>query len=481
MRRFTFLSVAAGALVAGSSPVIALDSPALTLARQLNEAFIQVADEVSPSVVIIEVTLKADESDNQGSWWDLLPPEDRPFRHRHHHGAQHMEGEGSGVVVSPDGYILTNNHVVENAEQITVRFKDGRTFEGEVKGTDPASDIAVIKIKATGLKPAKLGDSDATRVGEFVLAIGAPFTLSYSVTFGHVSAKGRSFTEETPAYSDQDFIQTDASINPGNSGGPLVNLYGEVIAINTMIEGMNTGIGFSVPINLAKRVKDHLIAEGKFTRSWIGVGIKGLQDFDAYKSLDKDLAPSTDSGVVITAIMAGGPASKSDLHPGDVIVSVENKKVETARQLQEAVTATTPGHVLTLNIVRNKEHLAVKVQTAALPDDSGVAQNKAQPDQGGAEIPGFGLTLHTLTKELADHYGVQDGSGVIVTAVAEDSAAATQGLAEGDVITQVNRHPVASVRQFRQALRGVDPKKGVLLDLLSEGSPKMLILKADEQ
>ena len=165
------------------------------------------------------------------------------------------------------------------------------TSTREVKGTDPESDIAVIKIKATGLTPAKLGDSDSTRVGEFVLAIGAPFALSYSVTFGHVSAKGRSFEGDTAGYADQDFIQTDASINPGNSGGPLVNLYGEVIAINTMIEGMNTGIGFAVPINLAKRVKDHLIAEGKFTRSWIGIRIEDLRDDPDYQSSRRQTGP----------------------------------------------------------------------------------------------------------------------------------------------------------------------------------------------
>src|SRR5208282_4435837 len=192
MHRFipAFYCLSAAALMAGGMSVMALDSPALTLARQLNEAFIEVADKVSPAVVVIEVTEKI--RDGEGSWWDLLPPEDRPRHHRHRHGSrpETVVGEGSGVVVSEDGYILTNDHVVENADKIVVRFKDGRSYDGEIKGTDPESDIAVVKIKARGLTPARLGNSDSTRVGEFVLAIGAPFALSYSVTFGHVSAKG---------------------------------------------------------------------------------------------------------------------------------------------------------------------------------------------------------------------------------------------------------------------------------------------------
>jgi len=323
-----FYGLSAAALMGGGTSVLALDSPALTLARQLNEAFIEAADRVSPAVVVIEVTEKVRDGGEEVPWWDLLPPEDRRH-HRHRRGSrpETVEGEGSGVVVSEDGYILTNDHVVENADKIVVRFKDGRSYDGEIKGTDPESDIAVVKIKARGLTPAKLGDSDSTRVGEFVLAIGAPFALSYSVTFGHVSAKGRSFD----GYADQDFIQTDASINPGNSGGPLVNLYGEVIAVNTMIEGINTGIGFAVPINLAKRVKDHLIAEGKFTRSWIGIYIEELREYPEFKNLDKPLAPDTEDGVVVTALAANGPASKSDLRTGDVIVSVEGKTVKTAR------------------------------------------------------------------------------------------------------------------------------------------------------
>ena len=482
LRRFIpgFYCLSALAFLAGSGSVPALDSPALTLARQLNDAFIEVADKVSPAVVVIEVTQKVRDGDAEAPWWDLVPPDDRPRRHRHRHDSrpEKVRGEGSGVVISDDGYILTNDHVVDNAEKILVRFKDGRVYEGTVKGTDPESDIAVLKIKARGLTPARLGDSDGTRVGEFVLAIGAPFALSYSVTVGHVSAKGRNFEGETGGYADQDFIQTDASINPGNSGGPLVNLYGEVIAINTMIEGMNTGIGFAVPINLAKRVKDHLIAEGKFTRSWIGVYIEDLREDPEYKNLDKSLAPDTDDGVVVVGMTANGPASKSQLRASDVIVSVEGKTVRTARELKDSIILQPPGHVLMLGVVRGKEHLSIKVRTEALPVDASLAEARRQADAQSVS-PAFGLSVQPATRELAEQYGVEPNPGVIVTAVERDSLADEKGIQPGDIITQINRQPVTNLKQFHQALKAADPKKGLMMNLISNGSNRMVILQDD--
>jgi serine protease Do len=467
-------------LMTGGTSVLALDSPALSLARQLNEAFIEVADKVSPSVVVIEVTEKV--SDDDDSWLDLLPPEERQRHHFHRHNSRPhtVEGEGSGVIVSADGYILTNDHVVENADTIKVKFKDGRSFDAEIKGTDPESDIAVIKIKAKGLTPATLGDSDSTRVGEFVLAIGAPFALSYSVTFGHVSAKGRSFEGQTGGYADQDFIQTDASINPGNSGGPLVNLYGEVIAINTMIEGMNTGIGFAVPINLAKRVKDHLIAEGKFTRSWIGIEMLGLREYEEHEDPDKQLAPDTDEGIVVMGMLDNSPASKSGLRLGDVIVSVEGKTIKTARELKDSIALQPPGHVLALNIVRGKEHLSVKVQTEALPADAELAAAKPRPNTE-AKSPVFGLSVQTMSADLAGQYGVAPGVGVVVTAVESDSPAAENGIQEGDVITDINRQRITSPQQFRQALKAANAKKGIKVYVKRNGSSRLVILKDDGQ
>jgi serine protease Do len=442
-------------------------SPALDLARQLNEAFIEVADEVSPAVVVIDVRQKVKGSDEGGSFWNILPPELRRHFQSHSSHQQVLEGEGSGVIISPDGYILTNNHVVEDADEIVIRLKDGRTFDGEVKGTDPQSDIAVVKIKATGLPAAKLGDSDKARVGEFVLAIGAPFELSDTVTVGHVSAKGRSFEEA----ADQDFIQTDAKILPGNSGGPLVNLYGEVIGINTMIEGLDTGIGFAVPINLASRVKDHLITEGKFSRSWLGIEIRELKDDKDYLSLESKLAPDTRDGVVVEEIRPGGPASKSELRPGDVIIAVDGKTIQTTRQLRNEISEKPAGKATMLTVVRGKEHLDIKAIPAPVPTkEELIVKTSVEPAN-------VGLTVKTLTKEMADEQGIDFVQGVVVTSIEQNSLADERGIKAGDVITEVNRQRVTSLRQFREAVKTSDPKHGLMLNLISDGASRFVVLK----
>jgi serine protease Do len=464
--------LAAAAVMASGPRAEAKDSPALDLARQLNEAFVEAADKVSSAVVVIDIRQKVNgkESDDGGSFWDILPPELRRHFREHGGGHQHwLSGEGSGVIITADGYILTNNHVVEDADQIVVRLKDGRAFAGEVKGADAESDIAVVKIKATGLTPAKLGDSDATRVGEFVLAIGAPFELNDTVTVGHVSAKGRSFEQD----ADQDFIQTDAKILPGNSGGPLVNLYGEVIGINTMIEGLDTGIGFAVPINLAKRVKDHLISEGKFTRSWLGIIIHELKSDSDYLSLDEKLAPDAQDGVVVDAISPEGPASKSDLRPGDVITAVDGKPIQSLHQFREEIAGKKPGASANLAVVRGKEHLTVKATTGSMPTrDELTVTSQGEPAN-------FGLTVKGLTKESAAQYGIDLLSGVLVVAVEQDSPADLHGIKAGDVITEINRKRISTPRQFRDAVISADAKRGLMVNLVSDGSRKFVVLKDD--
>jgi serine protease Do len=466
----------AAALALGCAEASAKDSSPLDLARQLNEAFIQVADAVSPAVVIIEVVEKPSEGSDDGSLWDLLPRGVNPHNRKRSRQPK-LQGEGSGIVVSPDGYILTNDHVVENADTIKVRFKDGREYVGEVKGTDPESDIAVVKIKATGLTTAKLGDSDAARVGEFVLAIGAPFALSYSVTVGHVSAKGRTFENEMGGYADQDFIQTDASINPGNSGGPLVNLYGEVIAVNAMIEGMNTGIGFAIPINLAKKVMNHLINEGRYTRSRIGIGIDELRNERDYLSLDRKLTPDAQEGIVVKEILPDGPAAKSELHSGDVITAVDGKAVQTSRQLKDEIAGKKPGQPTVLSVVRGKDHLSIKVTPEALPSEQELTAKSRSESSGEVVDAPLGLTVQALSKALADQYGIGVTAGVIVTAVEQDSPADQQGIKAGDVITEVNRKHVSNPRQYREALKTADAKGGLMLNLLSDGTSRFVVLK----
>src|SRR6267142_3035098 len=264
----------------------------IEIARQLNQAFVDVAEKVTPAVVVINVIQKAtvitSDEDNDDST-DLGPREfPRQFPLPYEELPQEKAfGQGSGVIIREDGYILTNGHVIEDADKITVRLHDGRVFKGKVRGVDPKSDVAVIKIDAKELPVAALADSTKTRVGEFAIAIGAPFSLDYSVTYGHVSAKSRSNIIEGAggAVMDQDFIQTDANINPGNSGGPLVNINGEVIGINTLIRGLHTGIGFAIPSSLAKEVSDQLISDGRYTRSWLGVGIAPLREHAELRDL----------------------------------------------------------------------------------------------------------------------------------------------------------------------------------------------------
>ena len=466
------LSIAAvtgisAALLAAGAPTTVPESKPLDLARELNEAFVQVADKVSSCVVVIEVAEKDTDEDSGNPLRRFFQAPSRPHRWQ-----RHDEGEGSGVIITDDGYILTNNHVVENADKITVRLRDGRKFTATVKGTDPESDVAVIKIDATGLPTAVLGDSDRTRVGEFVLAIGAPFDLSYTVTVGHVSAKSRAFNDDNTGPVDQDFIQTDASINPGNSGGPLVNLYGEVIGLNAMIEGMNRGIGFAVPINLARNVKDHLIAEGKFVRSWLGVQIQSLRDDDEYR----DFVQGVTDGVVVRGIEPESPAASSSLKLGDVIVAVDGKSVATARQLKDDISGTAAGRTVNLAVIRDKARVTVPVKLASMPGSEEMSKNNAAPSNTSPESNAFGLTVEALNKETSRKYGTDETAGILVTGVEDGSPADDTGIQEGDVITEVNRKPVLTLRQFREALKAGDPKVGELINLVSKGARRLVVL-----
>ncbi len=463
----------------------------LELARQLNQAFIDVADRVSPAVVVIRVAHKASHMDAEGEenpYLDLLPPQFRQQLEEHREqqrrereknrrpGRRPMfDGQGSGVVIRKEGYILTNRHVVDGAERIKVLFKDGSEFDGEVRGVDAQSDVAVVKInpgKKT-LAVASLADSDKTRVGEFAIAIGAPFELDYSVTFGHVSAKGRTGIVQDGTM-DQDFLQTDASINPGNSGGPLVNIEGEVIGINTLIRGMQTGIGFAIPSNLAREIAERLIADGKFVRAYLGVRIEPLKGDTEYR----DLITGVKDGVVVTAIPPGGPAARSDLKPGDVIVLVEGRPVSTAQQLKNEIRGKKIGSTVTLDVHRFGRNIKVKVKLDAWPDDSEpVLAKRREPEDD--KTGSFGLTVQTVTKDLAEQFGVEKGDGVIVTEVERDSVAALKGIRPGDIITELNGKPVTTLKEYRQYLKEADAKRGVVVIYSSRGTSKVEVLRED--
>ena len=460
----------------------------LDLARQLNQAFVEVAERASPSVVVINVVnqpgsfLDLDEQDD-GEPMDSLPPSfwHRFRRQQEEPPSEKPQSQGSGVIVRKNGFILTNRHVVQDAEKIEVRLRDGRSFPATIQGIDPQSDIAVLKIDADNLPAARFADSSAVRVGEFAIAIGAPFNLDYSVTFGHVSAKSRSnvIPGDEGSSMDQDFIQTDANINPGNSGGPLVNIEGEVIGINTLIEGIRSGIGFAVPSNLAKEVADQLIARGKFTRAWLGVGIIALRDDSEYG----DLVPNVKDGVVVQSIVPGSPAAKSGVHPADVITAVDGKTVATAQQLRNEVRGKTIGHAIALDVVRDGQTMQIKVKPVEYVDPELAAVKSSNPSAETAPA-GLGITVNAITPELAGQYGVTQTHGVIVTAVERNSPAARKGIKPGDLITGLRTFgnkslSINSPTQFTDSLKSADLRKGIVLQLMTDDTARFEVLKPE--
>jgi serine protease Do len=459
------------------------------LVHQLNEAFVAVAEKVSPTVVVVDVVSKpppmdapadgddSTESDSPDFW--------RFFHRQFDEPSDPPEGQGSGVIIRQDGYILTNSHVVENPQTIQVRLRDGRSFKATVRGVDAKSDLAVLKIETNGLPVAVFGDSARTRVGEFAIAIGAPFNLDYSVTFGHVSAKGRSNLIEGLAgrTADQDYIQTDANINPGNSGGPLVNIDGQVIGINSLIRGFHTGIGFAIPSNLAKEVSEQIIAQGKFTRAWLGVGIVALRDAPNVRGAVKGV----DDGVIVSEIESAGPAAKSELKLHDIIMAIDGTPIGTAQQLRNQVRGKPIGQPIMLQVFRpntggDGKVVQISVSPAEWVEAPVVAAKPTKRSvPADTTATGLGLTVHRLTGELADHLGIEHKEGVLVVAVQEDSPAAHGGIEPGDVITSIDLQPVTNPKQFSELIKKGNPKKGIRLNLVSGRTKRFEVLKEESQ
>src|SRR6201987_5104047 len=341
--------------------------------HQLNNAFAKVFETVAPSVVIIEVSKKNDQSETSpldDLFFQGPPDENNPRRNPG--TPRPVQSEGSGFIVRPDGYIFTNFHVVEGADKIDVKLRDGRNFSATEIGTDEKTDIAVIKIDAKDLPVVQLGDSDAVRVGQFAFAIGAPFKLDYTFTYGVISGKGRSKLLQTGGYSISDYLQTDASINPGNSGGPLCDIDGKVVGMNTLINGLNRGLGFAIPSNLANEIGQQLIAGHKIIRPWLGIRIESLGDDPSIR----DLFKGVEKGVVVRTIEADAPADKSDLRPFDVITQVDNSPVNTDTQLQREILKKKVGQNVKLTVWRKGQAIKVPVKTGELPDDITRASNQ---------------------------------------------------------------------------------------------------------
>ncbi len=366
---------------------------------------------------------------------------------------------GSGVIVTSDGTILTNNHVVDGATDIQVYLSDNRQFAAKLIGTDPKTDVAVIKINATGLPTLPIGDSSKMQVGDIVLAIGDPFGIGKTATSGIVSATGRG---NLGIENYEDFIQTDASINPGNSGGALINLHGSLIGINTAIlsgeGGGNQGIGFAIPINLARNVMNQLVEHGKVTRGYLGVHIQ-----DVTPELAKQFGLNQGGGVLIGDVSADTPAAKSGLKSGDVITELNGQPVEAANQLQVQISQMAPGSTVKMKIWRDGKSQDVDVTLGELPEKAEAAE-PGQNSEGALE----GVDVQNLTSDLAQQLNLPPSTkGVVVTQVDPSSQAASAGLDRGMVIQEVNHKPVNNITQYKQALSGSN--NGSVLLLVNQG------------
>jgi len=424
------------------------------LLRALEDAFVSVADRATPSVVNVSVKVKREARPESGEgpemeerFREFFGPElyERFFRRR----APRDEGRaaGSGVVVDPRGFIVTNNHVVENATEIEVRLSDDRKFKATLVGRDGRTDLAVLKIEnpAGPLPVADLGDSDRLRVGQWAIAIGNPFGLDRTVTVGIISATGRT---HVGVATYEAFIQTDASINPGNSGGPLLNLDGRVVGINTAIVSSGQGIGFAIPINMAREIVTQLISRGKVVRGWLGVAIQDLSP-----ELAASLGVKEDAGALVADVMKDGPAASAGLRPGDVILEFGGSAIKDVPDLQKRVAAVEPGRAAPVTVMREKKTVTLSVKIGEQPTDDGMEA------EAGDEI--LGLTVEPLTPEMAREHRLSARSGLLVTEVAPGSAGAAAGIQPGDAILEVNRRPVPDAVAFRQVVAGLKPGDSV--------------------
>jgi len=379
-------------------------------------------------------------------------------------GPQRQRSLGSGFIIDADGSILTNNHVVENAQKIVVKLADDQEYEAKVVGRDSKTDIAVIKINAkTSLAAASLGDSDHLEVGEWVVAIGNPFGLDSTVTSGIVSAKGRHIGQGP--YDN--FIQTDASINPGNSGGPLINLRGEVIGINTAIfsrSGTNIGIGFAIPINLVKELLPQLRGKGKVTRGYLGVLIQKVTP-----DIAESLGMEKGYGALVANVSKDGPAEKAGVKVGDVIVEFDGKEIKDSGDLPIIVARTPVDKKVRMKVLRDKKEVLLNVAVGELKEEEVAA---TVPEKGE-----LGLTVQRLTPQIAESLGLEKADGVVVTAVEPGSAADEAGIRRGDVILEVDRKPIRNLEEYRKSITGIRKGKGVLFLVRRGESTLFLALK----
>jgi serine protease Do len=447
--------------------------------KQMGKAFASIAEKTSPSVVGVR-------SSRVVTREYLQSPFDDPFgddffnffrrspRQRQQQPRRYQEprtAQGSGFIISADGYILTNNHVVDGAEKVEIELTDGRTFTAEIKGTESESDVAVLKIDTEGLSYLELADSEKLEVGEWVLAIGNPLGLSHTVTAGIVSAKGRAGFGLADL---ENFIQTDAAINYGNSGGPLINLDGKVVGMNTAIAGStgNIGIGFAIPINMARYAYEQIVESGTVERGLLGVRTNGLDPDNA-----EIFGLKGTKGVLIAEVIEDSPAEKAGLTHNDVVLEVNGQPVESAVDLQSKISMLKPGTEVELTLWRDGKREKVEVELGKRSSSDKIAGNV--PTEA-AKVLGF--SVENLTDELKERYGYEDRTGVVVNEIDPGSQAARNGMRQGTLINEVNTRPVRNVREFNRAIESIR-KQGrgrVMLRVIIEGTPYPVFLTLDE-
>ena len=372
-----------------------------------------------------------------------------------------QRGIGSGLIISQDGYILTNNHVIEGAEEIKVKLANGKEFTGEIIGRDPKTDLALVKIDAKDLQPLKLGNSDDLKVGEWVMAVGSPFGLEQTVTAGIVSAKGRVIG--SGPYDN--FIQTDASINPGNSGGPLINMEGEVVGINTAIIASGQGIGFAIPIDMAKEITPQLQKTGRVTRGLLGVIIQDLTP-----ELAQSLGLEKSKGALVSQVTPDGPADKAGIKQGDVIVNFDGKQINDSHDLPRVVASTPVGKTVQIRVLRDGKEIGLRAEIVEMEDEKPVQPRSVGPQS-------LGITVQNLTPQIAQKLGLEKAEGIVITAVEPASPAEEALLQPGDVILSVNRNQVKNVDDFEKMIEKTTKGDSILLLVQRGQSALFVVLK----
>jgi len=445
------------------------DASTLVSEKDWSKGFVQLVRKVQPSVVSIRSERTVTVTPGEGFGEDFFkgtPFEDFFKQHGGPPMKRKQTGEGSGVIVDPTGYILTNYHVVAGADKLTIRLSGGKELKGTVQGTDPKTDLAVVHVEAKDLAVAALGDSDKIQVGEWAIAIGSPFGLEETVTVGVISAKGRTGLG-TGTY--EDFIQTDASINPGNSGGPLVNIDGEVVGINAMIIQPGQGIGFAIPINLAKKIMTELIAKGKVIRPWVGIGLQDLTE-----ELMKSFGVKEKEGALISQVYEGSPAEKAGLKVGDVIVEIDGKKVKNSQDVVHEVLKREVDQQIRFEVIREAKRVEISVTTAQMPEKIG-ERGPVKPKREW-----FGLRVSNVTPDIARQMGLTKTEGVVIIGVEPNSVAQSAGLRAGDIILEVNRQKILSENDYRSAMEKANPDQGALFLINREGSTFFLTLAQEK-